>query len=222
MNRKAKSAIKSITFLFFLVISILAFRFSVVEPYRVPTGSMIPTLMIGDYIFVNKMAYGFRFPFTTFCPFGRSIPKRGDVVVFKFPLDNQINYVKRIIGVPGDKIAITGESVIRNGKVVTTAPYTGKYSEEGYHYRSEGLRNYSVRYDPDMPYRTDFQEITLKENTYFVLGDNRDYSYDSRFWGTVKRDNILGRVELIWFSAKYSEEQKEYQIAEDRLFEKVN
>lgn len=224
MTPKVQSAVRNLLYLFLLVVSILAFRFSVVEPYRVPTGSMIPTLMIGDYIFVNKLAYGLRLPFTAYFPFSQSNPKLGDVIVFKFPVDGETNYVKRIVGIPGDTISITADSILRNGKKIVTKNYSGDKKDEGYNYFTESFLNksYVVRYDPDMPYRADVKELKLDEESFFVLGDNRDYSYDSRFWGTVKRSKILGRVEMVWFSASYSEQEKEYVIAKDRLLERVN
>ncbi|MCK5883661.1 MAG: signal peptidase I [Bacteriovoracaceae bacterium] len=224
MILKVQSAAKNIFFLLILAISILAFRFSVIEPYRVPTGSMIPTLMIGDYIFVNKIAYGLRIPFTSFFPLSQSSPKLGDVIVFKFPVDGETNYVKRVVGIPGDTISITSDSIMRNGKIVATKNYNGMSKEKGFDYFVESFasKSYVVRYDPDMAYRSDLKELVLDDESFFVLGDNRDYSYDSRFWGTVKRSKILGRVELIWFSSNYSKDKKEYIIAKDRLFKKVN
>ncbi|MDQ7032973.1 MAG: signal peptidase I [Desulfonauticus sp.] len=167
----------------FVIAFILAFfiRSFVVQAFKIPSGSMLNTLQIGDHLLVNKFIYGLRIPFTNKFIVKFSGPKFRDVIVFKFPEDPSKDFIKRVIGVPGDTIQIIHKIVYRNGKKLTEP--------------------YAIHVDPHfIPQRDDFGPITVPKDKYFVMGDNRDESYDSRFWGFVDRDLILGKAFIIYWS----------------------
>ena len=205
---------------FLIIVNIVfAFRSVFFEPFKIPTGSMIPTLNIGDFILVNKFAYGFKVPFSDM--FSDPIyitdfvePKRGDVIVFKYPKDESLNFIKRLIGVPGDKREIYNKQVFVNGKQIITVEMTEKKSKELSdemvdHYKKITFKFMNAKIDDKefMQQYTYYQtphdtmdEFTVPEGQYFVMGDNRDFSSDSRVWGFVPRQNIRGKAILIWFS----------------------
>lgn len=217
-KQKAIKETKSIALIIFLV---LIFRSVFFEPFRIPSGSMIPTLMIGDFILVNKFSYGFKLPFSDISMgdvnlnpiylFGESKPERGDVVVFKYPKDPTINYIKRVMGLPGDTIEIRNKIVYINDNPLNVSEISGKEIMEdmdekfkGYNlkfYKAKtGGYDHVIQQDQDNYYKTDFDKRTIPEGHYFVMGDNRDFSYDSRFWGFVPHKNIKGRALFVWFS----------------------
>ncbi|TDJ08263.1 MAG: signal peptidase I [Deltaproteobacteria bacterium] len=220
MTKKEKMVkeVKSISLILLLV---LVFRSSIAEPFRIPSGSMIPTLMIGDFILVNKLSYGAKIPFTDWnifgfdftakYLFGKSDPERGDVIVFKYPRDKSINYIKRVVGLPGDKIEMRDKVIYINGSPVKTVEISGKEFMEDmddkfkvYNFRfykaEMGKANHVVQLDQDAFYQMNFSEKTVPAGHYFVMGDNRDYSSDSRFWGFVPRELIKGKALFVWFS----------------------
>jgi signal peptidase I len=161
-------------------------RTFVVQAFKIPSGSMIPTLLVGDHILVNKFIYGVKIPFvrTTLIPISR--PERGDVVVFIYPKDKSKDYIKRVIGLPGDKIEIRDKEIYINGKFYVDE--YGKYEPNGV-----GRGNPVYRREPYGP-------KTVPENKIFVMGDNRDHSSDSRVWGFVPMENIKGKAFIIYFS----------------------
>ncbi|MBN4054091.1 signal peptidase I [Nitrospira defluvii] len=171
-----------------LVIAIvlaLFIRTFVVQAFKIPSGSMIPTLNIGDHILVSKFIYGIRVPFTDFVLIPIQKPDRGDIIVFRFPKDESKDFIKRVIGIPGDKIEIKGKVLFLNGV---------KQEESFTNDESEGLLFRMV------PGRDNFGPVTVPENAYFVMGDNRDHSLDSRFWGFVDFSKIKGEAFLIYWS----------------------
>jgi signal peptidase I len=176
------------------ILLILSIRWLLIEPYVIPSQSMVPSLLVNDHIFVNKLAYGIRLPFSSTYLIKYSQPKRGDVVVFKYPLDPSVFYVKRVIGLPGDKIVFNsdGELVINGQKVEQEA--RGDHLIE----KLDG-KTHQIRIDMQVT-GTDEQEINVPENQLFVMGDNRNHSSDSRVWGFLPMDNLLGRASFIWFS----------------------
>jgi signal peptidase I len=197
------------------VLAILWIRHSVVEPYKIPTGSMIPTLKIGDHIFVNKLAYGLRLPFLgEVWSWGN--PSRGEVFIFTPPINPDVVFVKRVIGLPGDTIRIDDDKLYINDKFIDRVPepfYPAmeamgdekeKYDEADSQLYIEdllGTKHYVLLYkDRDYQSLNRTMEITIPENCYFAMGDNRDHSQDSRFWGCVKRDAVKGRALFIWLS----------------------
>jgi signal peptidase I len=166
------------------IILALLIRTFVVEPFKIPSGSMIPTLLIGDHILVNKFTYGIRVPFTKKKIFAFNKPNRGDVIVFVYPLDTRLDFIKRVIGVEGDTIVMKGKKVYINGEL-----YPDPYA----HYLGDEPG------DIEFP-RGDFGPITVPKNSLFVLGDNRDTSRDSRFWGFVPVESVIGKAFIIYWS----------------------
>jgi signal peptidase I len=150
----------------------LMIRTFVVQAFRIPSGSMIPTLLVGDQILVDKMAYHFR------------KPKRGDVIVFKFPGDESRDFIKRIIGLPGEKLEVRDRRVLINDKPLDDGAYA-------FHEIFDTFR---------IPPRDDFGPVTVPDKRYFVMGDNRENSQDSRFWGYLDQDKIVGRAFIIYWS----------------------
>lgn len=189
---------------FFPVIAIvLLLRAFVAEPFRIPSGSMIPTLSVGDFILVNKFAYGVREPVfhKRIVPLGGE-PQRGDVVVFRWPVDPSKDFIKRVIGVPGDHIRYRDKRLVINDRLVDIESTGLAASPMGQIQRfEEFLRE-------DAPHqiivaterRADNFEITLPEGEYFVMGDNRDGSDDSRGWGTVSEAHLVGKAFFVWMS----------------------
>lgn len=192
-----------------VLLVVLLIRTFVFEPFRIPSGSMMPTLLAGDFIAVNKYSYGLRLPVTNqeVVDLGAS-PARGDVVVFRYPGDGHTAYIKRIVGVPGDRIRygrdkrlfVNGEAVPQEG--ATTYAGTGAGSDmTGARLRVEtlGERSYETLDWPGHPSVLPAgNEWEVPDGHYFVMGDNRDRSYDSRFWGFVPEENIVGRASVIW------------------------
>jgi signal peptidase I len=189
-----------------VVLLVFVLRSFIVEPFRIPSGSMIPTLQIGDFILVNKFAYGIRFPVIHKKIIPVSKPERGDVAVFRFPVDPETNFIKRVIGLPGDKIVYDQKRLTVNGKLVDFTelqPY--EYTESGRRQISSeqiqenlGEHEYSVINDNRAPPRG--HTIEVQPNHYFVMGDNRDFSNDSRSWGFVPEENLVGKAIFIWMS----------------------
>ena len=163
----------------------LFIRTFVIQAFKIPSGSMLPTLLIGDHLLVNKFIYGIRVPFSGKILVPLKDPKSGDIIVFKFPKDRSIDYIKRVVGEPGDKIEVKNKKLYRNGKLAED-PYA--------HYTSTVVLPGSV--SP----KDNFGPITVPEGKYFVMGDNRDNSSDSRFWGFVETNDVLGKAMIIYWS----------------------
>ncbi len=167
----------------------LIIKFFLIQAFSIPSGSMENTLLIGDYLLVNKLSYGIRNPFTNKVLIPIGLPQRGDVVVFIFPQDPTKDYIKRVIGLPGDKIQIINKKVYVNDKL---------YETPQAHYE-ESLVLPAPR-SPLEPARDNFGPVVVSPHSYFCMGDNRDRSYDSRFWGFVPLDNLRGKAMIIYFS----------------------
>ena len=190
---------------FFPVILIVwLLRSFLTEPFRIPSGSMIPTLLVGDFILVNKYAYGLRDPVFHHTLVKVGQPRRGDVAVFRFPLDPTKDFIKRVIGLPGDRISYREKQLSVNGEPMPLSAdgvYTAGSSAPRVVYRFEeeiGPVQHRILVDPARP-AEDF-EFTVPEGHYFMMGDNRDGSDDSRRWGTVPERNLVGRAFFIWMS----------------------
>ncbi len=191
----------------------LLLRAFVVEAFQIPSGSMIPTLDVGDHIFVSKFSYGLSIPFTDAKILQYAEPKRGDVIVFKFPQDHSTDYIKRVIGLPGDVVEMRQEELYINGKPVPRerVPHV---CDDGEPARSGGLADDRdcqlwqedlgrVKHDTiQEPGRggRDFGRLVVPPHQLFVMGDNRDNSSDSRVWGFVDFDLVKGRALIIWWS----------------------
>jgi signal peptidase I len=202
------------------LIVVFAIRSSLVEPFKIPSGSMIPTLYVGDFIFVNKFAYGFHIPFSEYLGdkkmlVKRDPPKRGDVIVFRYPKDPSLHYIKRVMGVPGDVIELRNKVVYVNGSIVPESEVDSKfradklrdigdsrYGDSHMHMYQEKVdgHDHLMMTDANNDYTNSFGPITVTPDSLFVMGDNRDFSNDSRFWGFVPMDNVSGRAEVIWLS----------------------
>ena len=189
-----------------VLLVVLLLRSFVAEPFRIPSGSMMPTLLVGDFILVNKFAYGLRLPVvhTRILDTGR--PERGDVAVFRFPRRPSEDYIKRIVGLPGDRVAFRDKRLYINGERVPVE-ILGRYEGDGAGEAMTGARLLEERLGgvhhrilewPERP--TPQGEVEVPEGMYFVLGDNRDNSNDSRFWGFVPEGNLVGRAMLIWMN----------------------
>ncbi len=171
------------------IILALVIRAFLVQAFSIPSGSMEPTLLIGDYLLVNKFAYGIRNPLTNKVLISLSEPQRGDVVVFIFPRDPSKDYIKRVVAVPGDRVEIRDKQLYINGELTQTPQAVHK---------DPAIIPRAVR-STDPP-RDNFGPVVVPPKSYFVLGDNRDYSFDSRFWGYVTLDALRGKALLIYFS----------------------
>ncbi len=175
----------------------LFIRAFVIQAFKIPSGSMIPTLLIGDHLLVNKFIYGVKLPFINKTIIPVSEPKFQDIIVFKFPDDPSKDFIKRVIGLPGDTIEIVDKKVIRNGKPIYE-PYVQHTSDYIIHEKFPMDLWPPHRYDPRA--RDNLGPIKVPPHKYFVMGDNRDESYDSRFWGFVDENMILGEAWIIYWS----------------------
>ncbi|QCU89998.1 signal peptidase I [Thiomicrorhabdus sediminis] len=190
----------------FLVVLIL--RSFIIEPFRIPSGSMYPTLEIGDFIAVNKFSYGVKLPVTQTKILPISLPQRGDVVVFKYPDDPDVDYIKRVVGLPGDRITYIGRTLFINDKPVSQT-YLGKYKgvESGAIMNGASVveetfpdgQAHQVLLDMEKGSK-DMDTVVVPDGHYFMMGDNRDHSNDSRFWGFVPERNLKGKAFGIWMN----------------------
>ncbi len=191
-----------------VLLLILLFRSFVAEPFKIPSGSMMPTLLVGDFILVNKFAYGLRVPVlnTKILSFGE--PKRGDVFVFRYPKNPKEDYIKRVIGLPGDEISYHDKTLYVNGKEIAETDlgaYTGA-AEPGRRMDDAVLKQENLE---GVEHRImQFPQVwvghdgswTVPPGEYFAMGDNRDNSADSRFWGFVPEANLVGKAFLVWMN----------------------
>jgi signal peptidase I len=198
--------------LFTVLLIVMLFRSFLFEPFKIPSGSMIPTLLVGDFIVVNKFAYGLRLPVahTKIVPLGE--PERGDVVVFRYPVDPKVNFIKRLVGLPGDTISYRDKKLYVNGEQVS-AEFQGRYSSSEVKCsspRPDAIRLTetlgSVSHDILLHKGTGGRDgqWQVPEGHYFVMGDNRDRSNDSREWGFVPEQNLMGRAIGIWLNFDYT------------------
>lgn len=198
--------------LFPILLIVLLFRSFLFEPFKIPSGSMIPSLLVGDFIVVNKFAYGLRLPVlnTKFLSVGE--PERGEVVVFRYPVDPSVNFIKRLVGLPGDTIAYRNKRLFINGEPLEMEQQ-GRYSSS--EVKCATPRTDANRYLETLGEVT--HEVLIHENSgsksgqwtvpdghYFLMGDNRDRSNDSREWGFVPEDHLMGRAVGIWLNFDYT------------------
>jgi len=186
-----------------ILLAVLVIRSFLFEPFRIPSGSMMPTLLVGDFIVVNKFSYGLRLPVldAKVLPLGE--PERGDVVVFRYPKQPDVDYIKRVIGLPGDTVRVEGHRIWINGREMPLEPQ-GRYAGDanlkhaGTTMALEDLdgQRHKVLLDDGGYLRSG--EWRVPEDEYFVMGDNRNHSNDSRFWGTVPESNLVGKAVMIW------------------------
>lgn len=217
---------------FLIILFLLTFRSSFYEPYRIPSGSMIPTLEIGDFILVEKFSYGLKLPFSDIALGGvNSNPfyllrtndvERGDIIVFKYPNDPKINYIKRVIGLPGESIEIKNKKIYINGKEIAEKLIATKYNDN-YDYLETTMKDkkFVVKKDMDNIYKLNYPLTKIPEGHYFVMGDNRDNSSDSRAWGFVPFENIRGRAFFVWFSMMQDSYTGQMNIKSERIFKSI-
>lgn len=203
-----------------IILGVLLLRSFLYEPFRIPSGSMIPTLLEGDFILVNKFAYGVRLPVVNTKIIDTGAPQRGEVVVFRWPGDNRTPFIKRVVGLPGDTIAYKDKTIYIKpacpGPVDGDCPEIIKVSREANgdadigDYQGEvfdeqlGVASHRILINPRFPGRQG-RQWTVPDNHYFMMGDNRDNSNDSRGWGFVPEANLMGRAELVWMHLEFAD-----------------
>ncbi|HEV8315615.1 MAG TPA: signal peptidase I [Burkholderiaceae bacterium] len=207
--------------LFPVILIVFLLRSFLFEPFKIPSGSMIPTLLVGDLILVNKFHYGVRLPVINKKIVDNHEPQRGDVMVFRYPRDTSVDYIKRVVGVPGDEVAYVNKRLTINGKPMPVQGLPDYYDEDSlrfYQQLQESLSGVEhrilndkdhtsvARPDDVFPYRdncrynADGVVCKVPPGHYFMMGDNRDNSLDSRFWGFVPDENIVGKAFFIWMN----------------------
>ncbi len=209
--------------LFPVICIVFLMRSFLFEPFKIPSGSMIPTLLVGDLILVNKFHYGIRLPVINKRIIENHNPERGDVIVFRFPVDPRIDYIKRVVAVPGDEVAYLNKRLIINGKPVEQVPLAEFYDEDSMRYALQfseklGKADHRILVDKDRPpyvpepavgqfpfrdqcrYSGEGVVCKVPPGHFFAMGDNRDNSQDSRFWGFVPDGNIVGKAFVVWMN----------------------
>jgi signal peptidase I len=209
--------------LFPVICAVFFMRSFLFEPFKIPSGSMIPTLLVGDLILVNKFHFGIRLPVVNKLVVPNHKPARGDVIVFRYPVNPSIDYIKRVVGLPGDEIAYINKQLSINGKPVTTQSLPEFYDEDSLRYSQQfseqlGSVMHRILIDKDRPpyipepaiepfpfrdqcrYSGEGVVCKVPEGHFFAMGDNRDNSQDSRFWGFVPEQNIVGKAFVVWMN----------------------
>jgi signal peptidase I len=207
--------------LFGVIAVVFLLRSFVAEPFRVPSGSMLPTIHIGDLILVNKFTYGLRLPVVNIKVMNNNQPKAGDIMVFRLPKDPRIDYIKRVVGVPGDTISYLNKRVSINGVELPKESQPDFLDDDSMQYNRQfsevlGTKNHKIlNNDASPPFVSGVEDFPNKTNCnysaqgvvckvpdghYFMMGDNRDNSVDSRYWGFVPEANIVGRAFFVWMN----------------------
>ena len=209
--------------LFPVIVVVFVLRSFLFEPFKIPSGSMIPTLMINDLILVNKFHYGVRLPVSNLKIFDNHSPERGDVMVFRYPPKPSLDYIKRVVGLPGDEVAYINKKITVNGKPLDKAALPEFFDEDALRYTkqfqevaADGQRKYRILNEDDRPsFVQATEDFPFRENCryssegvvckvppghYFMMGDNRDNSMDSRYWGFVPEKNIVGKAFFVWMN----------------------
>jgi len=202
-NQKEPKTVEHARAYFPVLLAVLALRSFIIEPFRIPSGSLEPTLNVGDFVAVSKFSYGIRLPLLEKKIIDIGKPKVGQIAVFRWPPDPSFDYIKRVIGVPGDVISYHDKKLSINGQPAqqTFLEYTiDESSEQAVARYQENLNGtiHNIYINPNDP-AIDF-DITVPKGAYFMMGDNRDDSADSRFWGFVPENNLRGRAFLVWMS----------------------
>jgi signal peptidase I len=204
-----------------VILVVFVVRSFVIEPFKIPSGSMVPTLLVGDFILVNKFEYGLRLPIIEKKVTSGKPLSRGDVVVFRYPKDESVDYIKRVIGLPGDTVAYQNKQLTINGKPVPETPLPDFFDDERIGYAKQfeedldGRKNAILNNAQVPPFVIGAEDYPFRDNCvynaqgvickvppghYFMMGDNRDNSADSRYWGFVPDNDIVGRAFFIWMN----------------------
>lgn len=207
--------------LFPVIVLVFLLRAFLYEPFSIPSGSMIPTLQVGDLILVNKFEYGLRLPVLNTKITEGTAPKRGDVMVFRYPLNPRLDYIKRVVGLPGDEVAYLNKRLTINGKALTIKTLPDQFDEDSMRYVKQfeenlGTVKHRILNNDSRPafapvvddfqlkqnchYSDDGVVCKVPEGHYFMMGDNRDNSLDSRYWGFVPEENIVGKAFFVWMN----------------------
>ena len=207
--------------LFPVIVVVFLLRSFLFEPFKIPSGSMIPTLLINDLILVNKFHYGVRLPVINTKILNNHSPERGDVMVFRYPPQPSLDYIKRVVGVPGDEVAYLNKKLTINGKPLSKSPLPDFFDADSMRYSKQfeevtGNKHYRLLNDDDRPafiqgtddfpfkqncrYSSEGVVCKVPEGQYFMMGDNRDNSLDSRYWGFVPEKNIVGKAFFVWMN----------------------
>ena len=207
--------------LFPVIIVVFLLRSFLFEPFKIPSGSMIPTLLINDLILVNKFHYGVRLPVINLKVLNNNSPQRGDVMVFRYPPKPSLDYIKRVVGVPGDEVAYLNKKLTINGKPASKTALPDFFDEDTLRYGKQfeevnGTKKYRLLNDDDRPafiagtedypnkqncrYSSEGVVCKVPDGHYFMMGDNRDNSLDSRYWGFVPEKNIVGKAFFVWMN----------------------
>ena len=207
--------------LFPVILVVFLLRSFLFEPFKIPSGSMIPTLLINDLILVNKFHYGVRLPVINLKVLDNNSPQHGDVMVFRYPPKPSLDYIKRVVGVPGDEVSYLNKKLTINGKPLTKTALPDFFDEDSLRYAKQfeeinGDRKYRLLNDDDRPafipgaddfpfkencrYSSEGVVCKIPEGHYFMMGDNRDNSLDSRYWGFVPEKNIVGKAFFVWMN----------------------
>jgi signal peptidase I len=218
VRREESSIYETIKVVLQALLIALVVRTFLFQPFNIPSGSLIPTLLVGDYLFVSKYSYGYSkysLPLSLDLFSGRifgAVPKRGDIVVFKVPTDNATDYIKRVIGLPGDHIQMKGGNLFINGEMVKRELMGETREDEGAGYEHVvkhydetlpgGVTHLIQTWDDGAKLSNNTNEFVVPPGHLFMMGDNRDNSADSREWGPVPFENLVGRAEIIFFSIK--------------------
>jgi len=207
--------------LFPVIIIVFLLRSFLFEPFKIPSGSMIPTLLVNDLILVNKFHYGVRLPVINLKVIDNHSPERGDVMVFRYPPKPSLDYIKRVVGIPGDEVAYLNKKLTINGKPLPKTPLPDFFDADAMRYAKQfeetnGGKTYRLLNDDERPafiagadnfefrencrYSTEGVVCKVPEGHYFMMGDNRDNSLDSRYWGFVPEKNIVGKAFFVWMN----------------------
>ena len=222
MGKSASWPVEYARSFFPLLLLVLVLRSFIFEPFRIPSGSMKPTLLVGDFILVNKFSYGIRLPVIHKKILDVNDPERGDVAVFRFPRDPNLDYIKRIVGLPGDHIQYRDKTLTVNG-VVAAQGLIGEYddpdgSREDIIEKTETLGELEhqilISNSRNNGGEIDF---TVPKGTYFAVGDNRDNSNDSRYWGPVPEENLVGKAFLVWMHFNWDNGGVKWSRLGDRI-----